>query len=168
MGKRVGVTTQDPAISWADKLWKRLHQNFVDTEATLVEIIKSKAWEPLGYESFAKAWVDKMSDITLASELRPHVVYQMFEEGLTVDEIAGSVKGVGKETAEQLGRQKSHGVPPNQASVTKKKGSYSYATLFLRLPRKRLDSWRAVTKRHGVTLEEVALAAIEDAVDGLA
>jgi hypothetical protein len=86
---------------------------------TIIAIIEKRAWDP-NYESFAKAWADKMFDTTVPVELQPFVVYQMLDEGLTPDEIAKAAKGVGSVVAENLKRQKANGVPPRLASSTRR------------------------------------------------
>ena len=74
----------------AEQLWTRLSDGLNDVEATLIEIIESKAWEPLGYASFTDAWNDRLKDSRLANRtdmLRAHVVYALFAEGLTDEEV---------------------------------------------------------------------------------
>jgi hypothetical protein len=164
---------QDPSVAWAEKLWERLESGLLDVQNTIIAIIDAKAWEPLGYESFSKAWVDKiMSKITIASELRPHVVYQMFDEGLTADQIADAVKGITPETARNLKRQKGHGVPPDQATTTvrqhrrKLPGQWSY--LHLKVENETLVEWKRRAEASGRTVNEIALAAVTLVFDELA
>jgi len=111
------IATKDPAVAVAENLWEALRSGFLGTEKTIVEIIKARAWEPLGYETFTDAWVKEVADISIANELLPHVVYQMFAEGLTVDEVAETVKGIGADRAESLDRQRRHGIPAHAASM---------------------------------------------------
>ena len=111
------IATKDPAVAGAENLWEALRSGFLGTEKTIVEIIKARAWEPLGYETFTDAWVKEVADTSIANELLPHVVYQMFAEGLTVDEVAETVKGIGADRAESLDRQRRHGIPAHAASM---------------------------------------------------
>ena len=157
------VDTPDPAIVWAEKLWEHLQQGFLDIEATIIAIIEAKAWEPLGYESFAKAWVDKMSNISIAIELRPHVVYQMFSEGLTPEQVAAAVKGIGVKMAEALKRQRDNGVPADLVTPSKSRKPLPYTTLFIKVPRDTLKQWKAIAKANGMKVEEVAFPAVESA-----
>jgi hypothetical protein len=156
-------TTKDPAIAWAERLWERLQSNFLDAHKTIIEIIGARAWEPLGYDSFATAWQDQMKNITLASEIRPHIVFQMIDEGLTADEIAGIVKGVGPDAAEHLKRQKDNGVPADHATTKRSTRHSPYATVFLKIPRE----WKAQALARGDKLDEIAYAAIEAWFDDL-
>jgi hypothetical protein len=99
------------------KFWSDLRSHFVNAENTIREIIEHRAWEPLGYVTFAEAWSSQMADVALAEEIRPHVVYQMLSEGVNADDIALAVKGVGPKTVELLASQRRNGVPPGMASV---------------------------------------------------
>ena len=62
------ITTKDPAVAVAENLWEALRSGFLGTEKTIVEIIKARAWEPLGYETFTDAWVKEVADISIANE----------------------------------------------------------------------------------------------------
>ncbi|SPM43591.1 hypothetical protein MNAB215_5817 [Mycobacterium numidiamassiliense] len=55
--------------------------------------------------------------ITLPAELRPRLVYELLDEGMSVDEVADIVKGVGPQTAEALKDQYLDGVPAELASL---------------------------------------------------
>ena len=119
------IATKNPAVAVAENLWEALRSGFLGTEKTIVEIIKARAWEPLGYETFTDAWVKEVADISIANELLPHVVYQMFAEGLTVDEVAETVKGIGADRAESLDRQRRHGIPAHAASMYEVRPSHA-------------------------------------------
>lgn len=101
----------------ATAVWDRLHDALANAEAALKEIIANQLWIPAGYETFTDAWIATQSDVMIAKELRPHVIYQLLAEGLTVDEVDDAVKGVGAHTIDQLNRQRKAGVPPENASV---------------------------------------------------
>lgn len=166
-------TTEDPSIAWAEKLWKRLEAGLLDTQNTIIAIIDSRAWEPLGYESFSKAWIDRiMSKVTISAELRPHVVYQMFSEGLTADQVADAVKGVTPETAEVLERQKKNGVPADQATTVvrrhnrRKPSKWSY--LHIQVDNTTLKEWKQLAEEHGVAMNDIALEAVTAAFKKLA
>lgn len=111
--RKTATMTQRDALA----LWKKLATQFAATERTIQEIIDRRAWEPLGYSTFNEAWNAQMGSVTLASELRPYVVYQMLEEGQTPADVAATVKGVGESKAKQLARQRRNGVPPQDASM---------------------------------------------------
>ena len=105
----------------ARKLWDDLRGHFANAEKSITKIIETKAWEPLGYASFAEAWADKMQGVPLATDsIRAHVVYAMFECGLTdkaVMEATGIGSQVGPRTIEGLRRQRAAGVPPEMATT---------------------------------------------------
>lgn len=109
-------TVQDPSVAWARSLWDRLKDAFAQTEKSIAELIAARAWEPLGYSTFAEAWKAEMKDVELASQLRPHIVYQLFDEGMTPEEVAANVKGVGQDGAKALKSNKDNGVPANKAT----------------------------------------------------
>src|SRR5262245_21847115 len=96
------TTVTDPSVAAAEKRCARAHSNLLNFQKTIIEIIEAKDWETLGYESFDKYWVDRFSDITLAIEIWPHVVYELLREGGTVESVAEAVKGVGPEQAANL------------------------------------------------------------------
>jgi hypothetical protein len=64
------TTVNDPTVASTETLWERLHSGLLDAQNCIVEIIDTRAWETLGYESFSKARLDRMSDISIATELR--------------------------------------------------------------------------------------------------
>lgn len=150
----------------AQQLWGKLQQHFINAERILEEIIEKRAWEPMGYESFSEAWTAQMADITIATEIRPHVVYQMLTEGASADEIAGAVKGVGPERVESLSRQKRNGVPPGDASLTVvrehlRKPPSAPDTLHIRIGVMRYKRYKRIAERWDKTIEEIAHEAIE-------
>ena len=79
----------------AEALWDDLRSALELSEEKIAEIVKARAWEPLGYESFADCWADRLSGLKLAGEIRAVVVYQMFDEGASVSEVVTAVSGVG-------------------------------------------------------------------------
>lgn len=172
MTRKTVKTAKDPSIAWAEQLWARLESGLLDVQNTIIAIIDARAWEPLGYESFSKAWIDKiMPRVTISAELRPHVVYQMFEEGLTADQVADAVKGVTPEVAKSLGRQKKHGVPADKASTVvrqhrrKLPGKWSF--LHLKVDNNVLVEWRRRAEKHGQSVNDIALNAVIDAFNEL-
>lgn len=174
----------------AAKLWQLLHSHFVNFERTLEEIIEKRAWEPMGYASFAEAWTAQMSDVTLASEFRPHVVYAYFDDNAPDEVIAASVKGVGPKGVAALRRQKGNGVPAGRATTTVRSPRTSVPapsggegtvvrehlrakpapanTLHLQLGVLKLKRFQRIAKKQGRTVEAIALEAVEAAFDGLA
>lgn len=156
----------DPAVAWADRLWEQLRTGLLDVEQTLAQIIHDKAWEPLGYPDFTSAWKARLSDVTLAVELRPHVVYEMFREGATPEDVAAAVKGVGLERAEAYRREMGNGVPATHARGrrTKPTKPLPFKTVFVQVPVAKHREWTRVAKRNNTTLAAIALEALAEAI----
>jgi hypothetical protein len=165
-------TVTDPAVAWAEKLWQRLETGLLDTQNTIIAIIDAHAWEPLGYESFSKAWIDRiMSKITIAAELRPHVVYQMFSEGLTAKQVAAAVKGVSPDTAARLKEQQDRGVPADAAAITvrqhRRKHPGNWRFLHLKVDTGTLAEWHRIARAQHRPTAEIALEAVTAAFEQL-
>ena len=160
------VNASDPAVAWAEKLWGELRTGLLNVEKTIAQIIHDKSWEPLGYNSFTEAWAARLSDITIASELRSHVVYQMFREGSTPEDVAAAMKGVGIDSADAFKREMENGVPAEIATGRKKSKSepLPYVTVFVPVPRDTHRMWNRVAKRNDTTLAQIALLALEAAI----
>lgn len=163
----------------ARKLWDLLRAHFVNFEQTLEQIVETRAWEPLGYLSFADAWNDRMSDITLAAEVRPHVAYAYFDQGASIEEVAEGVKGLGHAGAENLHRQKEIGVPASNASlharpkrrVRDERPAPRPAapdTIEIVVGVTKYKRYQRIAAKNGVTVEETAKKAIDWAFQDLA
>lgn len=146
----------------AESLWGSLADRFLQAEDILKEIIHRKAWEPIGHSTFAEAWQATMRDITLASELRPHVVYQLLAEGVGTDEVARNVKGIGTESAESLERQRNNGVPAGHAVVSRhlRKNPSRPDTLHITVGPTMMAEYNRIAKRLGLTAEDIAKEAV--------
>lgn len=108
------------AINRAIQTWDDLRGGFLYTQDKLEALLDNEEnWTALGYQSFFEAWDDKMSDITLAKELNLRVVARFLQEGIDVDRIALSMKGVGPETVRNVERELTNGVPPEQVRGTR-------------------------------------------------
>lgn len=109
------------SVQQAEALWSSLRDAFANAEKVIIEIISSKAWEPLGYKSFAEAWTDRMAGVPLATDVvRAHVVYALFDNGLDEVEAVqtlGIGSRVGVSAAKRLKEQHEAGVPPSMAST---------------------------------------------------
>ncbi|AER47603.1 hypothetical protein DS6A_49 [Mycobacterium phage DS6A] len=148
----------------ADRLWDDLRGHFVAAQDAIKAIIKAEAWKPLGYDTFAEAWTARMGDVTLATEARPHVVYQMLAEGVPADDVALATKGVGPETVRELDRQRKNGVPADHAVVRRhlRRRPSAPDTLHVKLTAATLTEYHRVAAAAGVTVEEVAREAIAE------
>lgn len=148
----------------AQSLWGELRKHFANAENVIQEIVEQKAWEPLGYGSFAEAWVGEMSTLTLPSEVRPHVVYQMLAEGWEPVDIAEAVKGVGPGTAEGLARQRRNGVPPNHAVVREhyRRRSAPASHIRINVGPTMLAEYRRIALIEGESVEDIAKVAVAE------
>ncbi|MEA1796714.1 hypothetical protein [Rhodococcus qingshengii] len=108
-------------MSNAEQLWSDLRGHFANAQEIISEIIATKAWEPLGYSTFAEAWTDRMAGVPLATEVvRAHVVYALFDDGLSEEEAVqalGIGSRVGISAAKRLKEQHELGVPAALAST---------------------------------------------------
>src|SRR5690606_27033644 len=103
---------------YAELLWGQLAEGLESADQAVRLIVRNRAWEPLGYGSFTEAWNDRLKHITLATDaLKAQVLYVLYDEGVSEDEAATLVKGVGPENAKAVKRQKISNVPVEQVRV---------------------------------------------------
>ena len=148
-------------------LWGKLRQHFINAAAVIEEIIERRAWEPMGYASFAEAYHAQLADVTLAVEVRPHVVYQMLTEGYDYDAVAAAVKGIGRDRAESLDRQRRNGVPAADASMTTvrrhlRKKPTAASTIHVEVGTIAMRRYQKIAEKHGTTVEAIAAEAIAE------
>jgi hypothetical protein len=146
----------------ATALWDALRHHFTNAADTIRTIIEDRAWEPLGYLSFAEAWGREMRDVVLAHEVRAHVVYQLLEERVPVQDIPDMVGGVGPAIAESLARQRSNGVPADCAVVREhlRRPASQANTLRIKIGATMLYEYKRIARLQGDTVEEIAKEAI--------
>lgn len=108
-----GITKRE-----AEELFNGLRDDLMSAERRIVRIIKTRAWEPLNYESFAQAWNERLDGISLATgALKAHVVYALLDT-MTPEEIGATVTGVSTRLARHLKREKEEfGKRPEDAEV---------------------------------------------------
>lgn len=160
------LMTTELTSQQAVSLWGKLKEHFVNAAKVIEEIIERQAWVPLGYESFAEAWHAQLGDVTLAVEVRPHIVYQMLAEGYDYDTVAAAVKGVGRDRAESLDRQRRNGVPAGDASMTVvrehlRKQPSAAATIHVEVGPIALRRYQEIAEKREMTVEAIAADAIE-------
>lgn len=154
-------------------LWGKLRQHFINAAAVIEEIIERRAWEPMGYASFAEAYHAQLADVTLAVEVRPHVVYQMLTEGYDYDAVAAAVKGIGRDRAESLDRQRRNGVPAADASMTTvrrhlRKKPTAASTIHVEVGTIAMRRYQKIAEKLGMTVEQIAAEAIAERFEVLA
>lgn len=145
----------------AEALWLKLATGFIMCEEAITSIIENKAWLPLGYATFAEAWRDRMSEIRLAVELNGHVVFALFDDGLTDMEIATIVKGIGVQGAANLRSQKSSGIAAKSALSTRGAKPRKYPpsrdfALHLEFTPQEIAEWKAIALDNGFDLKQTA------------
>lgn len=115
------MTVKKLTKAQASNMWTELRSHFVNAEEAIAAIIESKAWEPLGYSSFAAAWAERMDGVPLATDAaRAHVVYALFDCGLTDQqalEATGIGSRVGPAAIKRLREQKESGVSADLATT---------------------------------------------------
>lgn len=109
--------------SEAEALWASLKGNLLAAEDDIRTIIDTRAWEPLGFDSFVACWEDRLHELNLSSELRAVVVYAMFDDGASDREVALAVAGVGPSTVTGLRKGHNAGMDAKDAAaVTTNRG----------------------------------------------
>lgn len=145
----------------ARKLVRQLRQHLGNAHAVMGQIIEKKAWEPLGYESFTALWDAELAEVSFVNDIRPQVVYQMFDEGVDDDTIASSVKGAGIETVKSLKSQRNNGVPVEQARPGerrgRKPGTGNTGVVHVVVGWEKLQEWREIAKDYDTTVEDKML-----------
>lgn len=153
--------------SQARRLFDKLRDSLLNAEATVIEIIREKAWEPLGYDTFEAAWNAELKGIRLATDaLKAHVLWAMFDDGMSDEGIAeatgGAIRPSAAKSARTLHRQ---GVPAETvrySQVTKPQHPQIHAQvaayLHLRFNPAELVAMRNLVESDGeTTLEEFAV-----------
>lgn len=148
----------------AVKLWDELRDHFTNMEKTIIRIIETEAWKPLGYSTFAEAWNDRMQGVRLAGEVRAHVVYFMLAEGERVDVIS-EMTGIGTGSVEDLKRQKSNGVPPEAATLVRqhrRRPPREAFRLTVEMSHDERERFTKICKDRSLDMREEALTAIRE------
>lgn len=109
----------------AETIWSDLRGNLLAAQDNISKIIATKAWEPLGYDTFTEAWTDRLGDLKLYGELRAVVVYAMFDEGATTADVTVSMSGVGPSAAKALKQAHCKGLDAKDAHTRNKVGERS-------------------------------------------
>lgn len=162
------ATRTAPSITTtqAESLWESLRDAFTSTEKVIVQIIESRAWEPLGFDTFAQAWTARMKGVRLATEgMRAHVAYAMFASGLSNAEAQEAVGfSIGTEAIRRLREQSDLGVPPSLATTRVRSHDRAKPsapeTLHVRLTPGELATFRELAEVRGLDLQAEAAKAV--------
>lgn len=159
----------------ATNLFNQLREGLLATQSAIETIIETKAWEPLGYETFQEAWDDRLSDIKLSGTMRATVVYAMFDQGATDTDIAMTISGVGPKRARSYKQAHKAGLPAKQAETHVDK-MIRVKPYTRSLPEKRnsitlsgfaddeLSAWNELAKDLGVDRNEMLRDALREAM----
>jgi hypothetical protein len=168
------MSVNKKAQAHARKLVDEARSGFLTADKAIMEIIRIQAWNALGYRDFTDLFDKEFADVYLAGAARSYVVYEMFNAGRSVEEVADSVPGLGPETAESLKRQKDNGVPADKV-VRESNAKTTVREHDRLLPENRflpevgplnednlkeLMKWRRSARSLGMTWSEFVLAAI--------
>ena len=99
----------------AKRLFGRLRGALLNLDSLLSEIVTTKAWEPLGYASFAEAWAAELGDVKLTGRMLAAVAYTMFDCGSSAEDVATTVTGLGPKKTEALHTAYVRGLPADKA-----------------------------------------------------
>ena len=150
----------------AAELWDALRTNLLAVEDGIRQIIATRAWEPLGYETFAECWADRLGDLKLTKELRAVVVFAMFEDDVTPTDAARAVAGTGVVEVRQLHTAFQQGMDASDAAfVTRAKPKTrptagAPRTVQVQLQAGEYEALRAAAASSDASLSEFARACI--------
>lgn len=113
------TTASKPAPSkitktYVEKLIKEAAQGLVTFEENIHEIIRVRAWNILGYDSFIDLWNDRFPNTKLNVSIRGVVIDQMFQDGATDREVSKATK-VTVEDVKHVRRKRELGMSPVEA-----------------------------------------------------
>lgn len=100
----------------ASRLFGRLRGALLALDEVLGEVIEHRAWEPLGYSSFAEAWAQQLGDMRLSGRLAATVAYAMFDTGSTPEQVSAAVHGLGPVKVKALHQGYVRGLDSGQAA----------------------------------------------------
>lgn len=132
----------------ANNLFDQLRSNLLAAQDAIEEVITTRAWEPLGYDTFAEAWEERLHDVKLTGVMRVTVVYAMFNEGASNMDVASTLAGVGGTTVTALRSAYAAGMTPKQADIHASK-------VYVRSHPRNLPSKRNAVTLMGFTDEEL-------------
>lgn len=147
----------------AAQMWENLRNALLLTEESIREIVRLRAWEPLGYDSFLSAWTDLMRDVPLASQcLKAAVIYAMFDQGAGDQEVALAVHQAGPRTVREMRRNHQLNVPPSLVRVKsfERRHPSPPQTVKFALPASQYADLTTRAAEENVTLGELARALV--------
>jgi hypothetical protein len=159
------TTTKSKPLSprQAEALWSELRGVFVNAEKAILNIQENKAWEPLGFDTFAQAWDAKMRGVKLAVAAKNAVIYALIEDDLDNSQ-ASQITGTPVPVVQRLREQKSNGIPSNLASTQVRSHFRAKPSapvrLSVELPHDELANYKAMCEARGISMKDEALKAV--------
>lgn len=146
----------------AQALLDSIRTDLLHVEENIVKFIRARGWEPLGFDTFIEAWNANMKGVRLSTDaLKAHVVFAMFEDGLSDEEIIRAT-GVGDATVGRMRERKADGIDPKYVSVRPHTKSYPEPSKSIRLEfdtHEEKKYWEDLCDAKGRNLHELCLRA---------
>jgi hypothetical protein len=115
---------QTITLAEAEALFEGARCDFESLVERIERIVATQAWKVLGYKSFAAAWRVHFGDVVLETPMaKKLVIAQLLSDGLSPDEVALSVSGVGPATVRRVADVLSEGVPLDAISLQGKRST---------------------------------------------
>lgn len=104
----------------AQALLDNIRDGLINVEKNLVELVKVRGWEALGYETFSDMWKAELDGLPLARAMsQAHVCWALFAEKMPDEDIQELLGGkIGDKKLKYLREQHDVGVPAELASTT--------------------------------------------------
>lgn len=104
----------------AQALLDNIRNGLINVEKNLVELVKVRGWEALGYDTFSEMWKTELDGVPLARAMsQAHVCWALFAEKMSDEDIQELLGGkIGDKKLKYLREQHDVGVPAELASIT--------------------------------------------------
>jgi hypothetical protein len=150
----------------AKRLSNEIRDGLVVTAQKIEMFINGQGWIALGHSSFEAWWnAEHLSDTLLGREIRPIIVIQMIENGMSDMEVSLKVKGVSPSTVSNIRRQKEIGIPHDKITVrqhSRKTPPSKPSVLKLDLGPRVLARYRKAAEAEGLSLEKIAISLLRE------
>lgn len=149
-------------------LFDDLKAGLFQADEALREIIRTRAWEELGYGSLAEAWSAELGDVRLASIIaRNLVAFEIYREGGKPEDVSNAVHGVGPVTAKRLREEFDAGLTEEEATGIPVRRHYRKPAAPASVVRIQLNPeerarYHRLADERGLTLEDAARKALEE------
>ena len=142
----------------------------VNAERLLIEIIRVRAWVPLGYATLAEAWEDRMDGVAMAEAVRVHAIYAAADDGSSRAEIIRTFL-IKDSVVDSVLEYRQTGLPPEGYSIVRehqrRKDKSPSRILGVKFSASEYAYLQDLAKAQGFDLKEEARKAIWEHVGGL-